>query len=84
MKRNALVSLADVIWANDVTEVVGNNFHLHLLCLPRRLCWLSDLAVTTDGVDRLFPITKKEVCYLKTNPSWLYCWRYLWWQERVL
>lgn len=75
MKRNSLFSLADVIWANGVTGVVGNNFHLHLLCLPRGLCWLSDLAVTTDGVDRLFPIANKQVCHLKANPSWLYCWR---------
>lgn len=80
MKRNALVSLADVISINDVTGV-GNDFHLHFLCLPRGLCWLSDLAVTTDGVDRLFPIANKQVCHLKTNPSWLFCWRYLWWQK---
>ena len=76
MKRNALVSLSDVIWADDVTVVVGkNSFHLYMLYLPRGLCCLSDLAVATDGVDRLFPFANKQVCYLKTNPSWLYCWR---------
>lgn len=74
MKRNALVSLADVVWADDVTVVVGkNSFHLYMLCLPRGLCWLNDIAVATGGADRLFPIANKQVCYLKTNPSWLYC-----------
>lgn len=73
MKRNALVSLADVVWADDVTVVVGeNSFYLYMLCLPRGL---SDIAVTADGVDRLFPIANKQVCYLKANPSWLYSWR---------
>lgn len=84
MERNALVSLAGVIWANDVTVVVGKIFHLYMLCLPRGLCWLSDLAVVTHGVGRLFPIANKQVCYLKTNPSWLYWWRLLLVAEGVL
>lgn len=83
MKRNALVSLADVILVDDVTVVGGkNSFHLYNLCLPGRLCWLSDVAVTTGGMDRLFPIANKQVYYLKTNPSCT-AGDYLWWQKGV-
>lgn len=58
---------------------------ISICCISQEGCagWvtqLSPLMVWTD----FFPFANKEVCHLKTNPSWLYCWRYLWWQEGVL